>query len=221
MKYLSKLAATAGLAVASVAVPAAITPAAAQGVGGIAVVNYQAVAAASTAFQTAQQQRQTTYATQISQANTRRTQIEQQLQPLIQAFETARRAASPDQAALQQQVAQIQQIQQAGEAELQQLIQPVQLSQAYVEEQINEKLPAAIEAAAKKNNVKLVLTPDTVLYADNAYNLNQAVVAELNAALPSVSVTPPAGWLPAEMRQQAAAQQAQQPAAAAPAAVGR
>lgn len=220
MKYLSKLAATAGLAVASVAVPAVVAPAAAQGIGGVAIVNYQAVAASSTAFQTAQQQRQTTYATQIAQANARRTQIEQQLQPLVTAFDTARQGANPDQAALQQQYAQIQQIQQAGERELQQLIAPVQLSQAYVEEQINARLPAAIEAAAKKNNVKLVLTPDTVLFADNAYNLNQAVVTELNAALPSVSVTPPAGWLPAEMREEAAAQQAQQAAPAA-AAVGR
>lgn len=218
MKHLPKLAAAAGLAIATIAVPAAVTPAAAQGVQGVGIVNYQAVVVNSNAYRTAQQQRQETYRAQIDQANSRRQAITQQLQPLVQQLQTASQAEGADNQALQQQAMQIQQIEQAGERELQQILAPVQLSQAYVEEQINDQLAAAIEAAARKNNVTLVITPDVVLYADNAYNLNQAVLDELNTLLPSVQVTPPQGWLPAELReQQAAAQAQQQPAAAAPA----
>ena len=68
----------------------------------------------------------------------------------------------------------------------------------------------------------MVISPDSVLYADNAYNMNQAVLDELNTLIPSAQLVPPAGWLPREIREQQQAQQqatapaqpqAQQPAA--------
>ena len=68
------------------------------------------------------------------------------------------------------------------------------------EEQINDQIGAAIEAAAKANNVSLVITPDVVLYADNAYNLNQAVLDQLNTLIPAAQIVPPEGWMPREMR---------------------
>ena len=214
MKTLTKLAASAGLAIATVAAPATFAPAAAQGMQGIGIVNYQAVVANSNAYRTAQQQRQQTYSAQIEQANSRRAAIQAQLEPMVQQLQTASQAENPNQQQLQQQAAQIQQIEQAGQRELQQILAPVSLSQAYVEEQINDQLGAAIEAAAQANNVTLVITPDVVLYADNAYNLNQAVLDQLNTTLPTVQVTPPEGWVPREMREQQAAAQGQQPAAA-------
>ncbi len=219
MKTLTRLAAVASISIAAISLPAGA--AMAQGIQGIGIVMVEAVRANSAAFKAAQQQTATTYKAQIDSANARRTAISQQLEPLYQALQTAAQQPNADRAALVQQQQQIQQIEAAGQRELQTILQPVALSQAYVDEQINEKLAEAIEAAAKKNNVTLVTTPDTVLYADNRYSLNQAVLTELDAALPSVQITPPAGWLPREQREQQAAAQAaaaQQGGAAQPAA---
>jgi Skp family chaperone for outer membrane proteins len=222
MKIILKPALAAGIALASLAVPAITAPAAAQNIAqGIAVVNVPAVVANSNAFRTAQQQRPTTYKAQIDQANARREAIAAQLQPLYTQFQTAQQAENPNQQTLQQTAAQIQQIEAAGQRELQQILEPIQLSQAYVEEQINDQLGTAIQNAAQKQGKTMVISPDSILYADNAYNMNQAVLDELNTLIPAAQLTPPAGWLPREMReqqqaqQQAAgqAQQAQQPAA--------
>jgi Skp family chaperone for outer membrane proteins len=219
MKYLLKPALAAGIALSSLTFPAIIAPVAAQGAQGIGVVNINAVVANSNAYRTAQQQRQTTYQAQIEQANQRRQAISQQLQPMLQNLQSASQAANADQQALQQQAIQIQQIEEAGQRELQQILQPVGLSQAYVEEQINDQLQVAIQNAARRQNVTLVVTPDVVLYADAAHNMNQAVLDELNTLIPSAQLVPPEGWLPRQMREeQEAAQAAQATQQAAPAA---
>jgi Skp family chaperone for outer membrane proteins len=211
MTHFLKPALAAGIALASLTAPAAIAPAAAQNtVQGIGVVNINAVVANSDAYRAAQQQRQTTYQAQIDQANQRRQAISQQLQPLIQQLQTASQQPNADQQTLQQQAIQAQQIEQAGQQELQQILAPVALSQAYVEEQIQDQLQAAIEAAARAQNVTLVLTPDVVVFADAAYNMNQAVLTELNRLLPSAQVSPPEGWVPRAVREQQQAAQAQQ-----------
>lgn len=215
-----KPALAAGLAAAALASPAAFAPAAAQQVAGIGVVNPQAVVINSSAFQTAQQQRPVTYRAQIDQANARRQAIAAQLQPLYEQLQSASQApnAAQNQAALQQQYNQIQQIEQAGQQELNQILAPVQLSAAYVEEQITDQLPTAIQNAANKKNVTLVISPDSVLYAAAPYNINQDVLNELNALIPTAQLVPPQGWLPRELREQqeeaqaqAAAAQGQQP----------
>ena len=206
----------AGIAAATLVAPMVSAPVAAQQVQGIGVVNIAAVVVNSEAYKTANTQRQTTYAAQMQQAQTRQQALNAQLQPLVTAFNTARQQANADQGALQQQAQQIAQLRQNGQAELQQILGPVAMSQAYVEEQINDQLQSAIEAAAKARNVTLVITPDSILYADNAYNLNEAVLAQLNRQLPSAQLVPPNGWLPRELREQqeaAAAAGAQQPAA--------
>jgi hypothetical protein len=60
-----------------------------------------------------------------------------------------------------------------------------------------------------------------VIKADQAYNLNQDILTELNALIPSAQLVPPAGWLPRAREQQAQqqAQAAAQPQQKAP--VGR
>lgn len=216
MIKLLKPALAAGLAAAALASPAMIAPAAAQQVAGIGVVNPQAVVVNSAAFQTAQQQRPVTYKAQIDAATARRQAIATQLQPLYQRLQTDSQApnAAQNQAALQQQYAQIQQIEQTGQQELNQILAPVQLSQAYVEEQITDQLGTAIQNAATKKNVTLVISPESVLYATAPYNMTQDVIAELNALIPAAQLVPPQGWLPREMREQQAAQAAQQQPAA-------
>ena len=214
MKNLLKPVLAAGLALSAVSAPMLASPAIAQDARGVGVVSLPAVIANSNAYRTAEQQRQTT--------------LEAQISPMIQSFNTARQAASPDQAALQQQAAQIQQIEQAGQRELQQILAPVAMSRAYTQEQIEERLDEAVQAAATKKNVSLILdaTSGQVIFAGAQHNITQDVLTELNTLVPSVQVTPPQGWVPREIREQqaaAAAQngQAQQPAQPAQQPTGR
>jgi Skp family chaperone for outer membrane proteins len=211
MIKLLKPALAAGLATALVASPAMIAPAAAQQAS-IGVVDPQRVVVLSSAFQTASQQRAVTYKAQIDQANARRQAIGAQLQPLYQKLQADSQAANAaqNQASLQQQYNQIQQIEAAGQQELAQILAPVQLSQTYVEEQITDQLATAIQNAATKKSVTVVMSPEGILYAAAAHNLNQDVLNELNALIPAAQLVPPQGWLPREQREQQAAQAAAQ-----------
>jgi Skp family chaperone for outer membrane proteins len=215
IRYASAL--LAGLAVLAVSPTAAVAQAISGTVTpGIAIANPSAVVAASAAYQTAQQQRPTTYKPQIDQANARKAQIEAQLKPLIDKLQADSKAANPNRAALQAQYEQIQQIEQAGQAEIQKILEPLNLSQQYVLEQIGDKLDAATQAAMDKKKITLVIDSQSVIKAGQVYNLNQDILTELNKAIPSAQLVPPAGWMPrAQREQQAQAQAAQQPATAA------
>jgi hypothetical protein len=76
-----------------------------------------------------------------------------------------------------------------------------------VQEQIQDKLDAAIQAAMQKNGVTLLLDPRAKLASSNAYDLSRAILAEVDAAIPSAQLVPPAGWLPRQAREQQAQQQ--------------
>ncbi len=219
MKNLSHSLIAASLALAGTTMLVA-TPAAAQAVKGMAVANPNAIVALSNAYKVSEQQRPVTYKAQIDQANARKAQIEGQLRPLATKLEADARAANPNQVSLQTQYNQIQQIEQAGQQEINQILQPIALSRAYVIEQIGEKIGAATKAAMAKQKITILLDSEAVIDADQTYNLNQAILNELNAILPSAQLVPPAGWLPRQQREQqaaAAAAQGQQPAQTPPA----
>lgn len=194
--------------------------AAAPVVPGLAVANLEAVVANSNANKTAAQQRPTTYKAQIDAYQAKGTAVQNQLKPLVDKFNKDRAAANANQASLQQQAAAIQQIQQNAEREMNTIVQPVAYSEQYVTEQIEEKLDQAVKAAMAKKNVSLVLSPQAIVAVNNnAYNLNQDILNELNTLLPSAKLVPPQGWEPRQIREARAAQQQQgQAAPAAPAA---
>lgn len=212
MKTILKSVAAAGLMLAA-AQPAIAQAQAASGplVAGIAVADLEAVIGNSNAYRTAQQQRPVTYKPQLDQAEARRQAITAQLQPLVDKFNRDRQAASPNQTALQQQAQQIQQIQQSGEQELRTILQPVGLSEAYVQEQITDKLDQAVKNAMAKKKISLLLSPQAVTAFNNqGYNLNQDIVNEINTLIPSATLVPPQGWEPREVREARAQQQAAQ-----------
>lgn len=201
------------LALAAPAAVMAAAPASAQMVKGLAVANPTAIVALSNAYKVAEQQRPVTYKPQIDQANARKAAIENQLRPLVTKLQTDARAANPNQASIQQQYAQIQQIEQSGQNEINNILQPVALSRAYVVEQIGDKLEQATRQAMTKQRVDILIDASAVINAPETYNLNQAILNELNAILPTAQLVPPAGWVPRAQREQQAAQQQQQPAA--------
>jgi Skp family chaperone for outer membrane proteins len=199
---------------------AAATGASGPVVPGIAVANLDAVIANSSAFKTAQQQRPVTYKAQYDQAEARRKAISAQLQPMVDKVNRESQVPSPNQASLQQQVAAIQGLQQSGQAEMQKILEPVALSEAYVQEQIGDRLDQAVKSAMSKGKISMLINPQAVVALNNnAYNLNQAILNELNLLIPAAQLVPPQGWEPREVREQKAAAAAQAgPATAAPAA---
>jgi Skp family chaperone for outer membrane proteins len=196
-------------------------------VQGIAVANLQAAIANADAFRVAQQQRPVTYKPQLDQAQARGNALEAQIKPMIDRFNAARQGpATPVlQQQLQTQARAIQELQEKGKQEIQQILLPAALSEAFVNEQIEEKLDQAVQKAMEKSRVSLLLQPGAVVARANAYDLTDEIVTELNAALPTAQLVPPQGWEPREMREaraQQAAQQAPRPAAGtAPAAPAR
>jgi len=173
----------------------------------IAVININGVIGNSAAFKAAQGQRSVTFQTQISAAEARRAAIIAQLQPMAEKFQRDRAAPGANTAALIQEQQTIQQLQDAGTQELQRMMQPVTLSDAYVQEQITDKLGAAMQAAMAKNGVSVLLKAEAVqMVTSETFDLTPEVLAELNTALPTVQIVPPAGWEPREQREQRAAQ---------------
>lgn len=211
-----------GVAPAAFAAPKAAAPTPASDAPGpqtIAIADLDAVASNSDATRIAAQQRQVTYKAQIDQYKTRSQQLQAQIEPMFAKYQKDAAAPNPNQAALQAEGEAIQRLQQQGKVELQNIIKPVVYSEAYVNEQIEDKLNDAVTSAMKKHGVTVLLSAQAVLATQNAYNLNPAILAELNTAIPTAQLVPPAGWEPRQIREQqqqaaAAAQQQGQPAAA-------
>ncbi|WP_420605954.1 OmpH family outer membrane protein [Novosphingopyxis sp.] len=191
-------------------------PVAAQQIKGVAYADLEAAARQSSAYVNAVQQRQTTYAAQIQQAQAARQADAARLQPLADQFNAARAAATPDENQLRTLYTQIQQIQNEGEGKLQQILQPVALSEAYVNEQIGDQLKAAVDAARSRAKVTLLLGAGAVIDGDDSYDLTDEVTAELNRLIPNAQIVPPAGWVPRAQRERQAVQQGQPPAPSTP-----
>ena len=219
MNILLKSVAAAALMIGAAGAQPALAQSGGTLVQGLAIANLDAVIVNFSAYKTAEDQRKVTYKPQIDRAEQRRSQLEAQLKPLAEKFEKDRTAANPNQQALAQQAANIQQIQQQGQQELQTIVAPVAMSRAYVNEQIQDKLDQAIKNAMSKKKISLLIGPDAVLAVNNnAYNLNQDILNELNTLIPAAQLVPPQGWEPRELREaraQQAAAAGQQPAAAA------
>lgn len=187
----------------------ATAPAAAQSKTGIAIADLERAVGTSTAYTTARTQMNTTYKAQIDAVTARRTAIEADLKTKGEALQTAINAAGGKPTpALETQYQQYQAQTQTYQQELQRLSQPLTLANAYVEEQITAKLSDALKAAMTKTKVDLVLKPEATFSYQPTVDITAAVVTELNALVPSVGITPPAGWQPGGQRQ------AGQPAAA-------
>lgn len=194
---------------AAIAAPALFvaTPAAAQ----VATANLEGAIQRTTAYTNAINQLQTTYKAQIDQARARETAIQAEIKPQVDAFNAAQRAPNANQQALQTQYNALAQRQQAAQQEIGRILEPVERSRAYILSQFSPRLDAAVKAAMAKKRVTLVVQPQAVLIAQPAADLTADITTELNTVVPSVSITPPAGWQPGQ-------QQGAAPAAAAPAA---
>lgn len=188
------------LLAAALVAPAFATVAQAQ-VGGIAVANPDAAVGNSRAWTAARSQIETTYKTQLDQAQTRRDAITRELQPLVTALQTASQQPNANQQSLQTQANTIRTREQAAQAELSRLTQPAQRAQQYAIEQISNRLPEAVQNVVRARNVTLLLRPDAALFAAPAADITAQVTTELDRLVPTVGTTPPANWQPGQQGQ--------------------
>jgi Skp family chaperone for outer membrane proteins len=215
-------------AVAALAAFAAV-PAAAQ-VNGIAVADPAIAVAGSAAIQTAYNQIGTTFQAQRTQLE----QLQQQRAGLIRQFDTNNdgQLSQEEQTAAQANTTVLQQVQTLDQ-QINTVQQPITLARVYAIEQIGQQLNTAVQQVVQANNIQLILSPQTALFAADAVDVTDDIITQLNTLVPTVSTAAPQGWQPQQQSVQlyqqvaeilmaaAAQQQAQQPAAQQPAASGR
>lgn len=206
---------------AQTAAPAPIPVSGGTIIPGIAFANLNNAVQQSNAWRVAQQQIPVTYKAAFDAANVRRQAADAQLKPLIDKFNADRAKPGANAQLLQPQIQQIQRIDQQGDKDAQAALAPAALADAYVKEQLGDKIEQAVVNAMKKRNVSMLMQPGSFIKAADSYDVTNDVVAELNTIVPSVNIVPPTGWEPREVREQRAAQAAQSgqraPAAPAPA----
>jgi len=200
-------------------------PAAAQ-VNGIAVADPALAVAGSQALQTAYGQIGTTFQAQRTQL----AQLEQQRATAIRQFDTNNdgQLSQEEQTAAQSNAAAIQQIQ-GLDQQLNTIQQPITLARVFVIEQIAQQLNAAVQQVVQAGSIQMIFNPSSTLFVTDAADVTDEITTRLNTLVPTVSTAAPAGWQPQQQsvnlyqqvqeilvavaQQQAAQQQAQQPAA--------
>ena len=178
------------LAAAALAGTAAIaTPAAAQ-VSGIATSSPEAVIVRSQARINAYQQIDQQYAAQIQQART----VRQEMATLQQSLD-ANSDGQVTQAEAQANPSVVQQLQQK-EQQLAQISQPIVLAQTYAIEQLINDYNNVQQQVVQQKGIQLLLTPEAIQWGPDSVNVTDDLVAAINQRVPSVQITPPAGWRP-------------------------
>lgn len=225
MNIRNKVIAAALLSAAVVAAPAQAQ------VSGIATADTAVAIARSKALGTAYQQIGTQYTAVAQQMQTKRQEINNlnaQLdtnkdKELTQAeLDVAIKAKSP----LLTQI-------DTKQKEINTLQDPIILAQLYAVEQIALKYEAAQQAVISAKKISVILAPDAFVWAPDSVDVTPAITAEIDKAVPSVAIAPPANWRPSRQvgalyqqiqqlfnnaaQMQAAQAAAAQPRAAAPA----
>lgn len=174
------------LSAAAIAVPASAQ------VAGIATADTSVAIARSKALSTAYQQIATQYTSVAQQMQAKRGEINSinaQLdtnkdKELSQAeVDAAVKAKSPL-------LAQID----TKQKEINTLQEPVIKAQLFAVEQIALKYEAAQQAVITAKKINIILSPDAFVWAPDSVDVTPAITAELDRAVPSVPITPPANW---------------------------
>lgn len=201
--FLKTAAIAAGVALLPAAAHAQATAAPAAAATGVAIVDLDAAIANSAAWQSARAQIETTYKVQITAAQTRQNALQAELNALRTEIETLQKNPATPKATLDAKIATFQSKGQAAQAELQRLALPFARPQAYAREQIEAKAEQALKAAMTAKRIGIALRPEATIAASS--DITADMVTQLNALVPSVSITPPANWQPGQAEQAAAA----------------
>ena len=170
---------------ASVAVPGAVN---AQARGGIIIVDTDQIlktCTACTAASTQLQQREQTLRTRAQTLNTQLTNEGKPIQDAVDAL----KGKEPD-AALKARITAFETKQRNAQQELATGQRTLQSTAANVQQQIASRLVQIVEQVRARRGAALAVAKDATLANDSAGDVTSEVLAALNSALPSVSVTP-------------------------------
>ena len=161
--------------------------AAAQAPGPILIVDTDRILTECTACRAASAQ----LTTQVQQAQQRQQTLQGQLQTQGQTLQTAVNAAQgkPD-AALQARITAFQQQRDSAAQELQGTEERIRSTQQNVQRQIYARLGPIISGIQRQRNASIVLAKNATLASADPIEVTNDVLTQLNAQLPSVSVTP-------------------------------
>jgi Skp family chaperone for outer membrane proteins len=187
-------------ATAFIASPLLVTPAAAQvAVGqGTAVVDFDSAINNTAAFKAATTQIQTQYKAQIDAFNARQTALNTELAPLQTEIQTLQQNPATPPATVEAKAAAFRTRATAAQQELARLAQPFGRPTAFAREQIPTKVEAALRAVMAAKRVNLVMNPEAVILATPGGDITPDLTAQLNTAVTTVSITPPANWQPGQ-----------------------
>lgn len=188
MKILKPVAVAALLSAAAIA-----TPAAAQ-VAGIATADTSVAIARSKALGTAYQQIGTQYTAAAQQMQAKRTEINNLNAQLDTNKDRNLDQAEVD-AAVKAKSPLLTQID-TKQKEINALQDPIVRAQLYSVEEIAKRYEAAQQAVITAKRISVILTPEAFVWAPDAVDVTAAITAELDKAVPSVGITPPADWRP-------------------------
>ena len=154
----------------------------------VVVVDTDRIGSECTACRSASQQIQQREQQLRTRAQTLQTQLEADGKP-IQTAINALQGKQPD-AALQQRVTAFQTKQRSAEQELANGQRSLQSTQMHVNQQIGTRLRTIISTVAAQRGANLAVSKDATLFSAQTVDITDAVLAQLNQQLPSVSVTP-------------------------------
>ena len=234
-------------AVAAPAVLAFAAPAHAQVSGAIATTDPLIIIAKTKAYDAANKAIETTFKSTEDQINARRTAASNELKPLIAQIDTnkdgdlsedeVQRAQTAKSPALQK----IVDAQNKANQDIQRMSLPVARAEGFAIENILTQYDAAQLRVVNARKIGVILKPSAFVYAPEAVDITDAIVAEIDKAAATVSIQPPQNWQPQQrtvsvqqalgearqrayqlavlrqQQQQAQQQRAAQPGAAAPA----
>ncbi|WP_439532887.1 OmpH family outer membrane protein [Polymorphobacter sp.] len=152
------------------------------------VADVDRVVAESTAGVAAAQQLQTRSNTLRQRLQTLQTQLQTEAQA-IQTGQANNSLAGP---ALEARVKAFQGRQQAAQQELEKGQEDIQRAQNYVSQQIGQALQPILATMLRERGASLIVPASAVLQHSAGLDATADLLARLNAALPSVSTTPPA-----------------------------
>jgi Skp family chaperone for outer membrane proteins len=181
------------LSFSALAITAAMAVPAAAQVNGIGVTDPAIAIATTQALGAAYQQIGTTYQAQRTQLE----QLQSQREALVRQFDTNGdgQMNEAEQQAAQANTTAVQQLQTLDQT-INQTQAPIQLARVYAVEQIAMQYGAAVQQVVTAQNISMILTPASVVYASDAVDLTDEIVAQLNTLVPTVSTSVPAGWQP-------------------------
>lgn len=190
MNTLMKSFALAGLS--ACALTAVAAPAAAQVQGKIGTVDLSRAILGSAALENAYRAVKSTYSAQIAQLRT----LSDQRQTVLKGIDANGDNEVDDAELKAAEGTQNYTTLETLDGQIAQLTNQIDAGRIFAIEQIYAKYPEALQDVITANQVQMIVTPETILYAPPEADLTAKVIAALDTKVPQVGIVPPANWQP-------------------------